>query len=223
MAIAFVQNVLFRTDGGSSVTGNTSATGSGNLLVMSTINTDFAETVVSVIDSAGNHYTAVPGSSATGSAFTQMWYCANCLSGATTVTVTLTGSTSESLICAFFEFSGAKTTSPVDSANAIANSSANLPPDSPTITPTVAGELLVAAITYDEGQLTGVNTGWTSFQSTGIYPQAAAYYINPPLSSQQAIWTPNSGNGDVATSIASFFPPSSGPSGAQKASMFLVA
>jgi hypothetical protein len=233
MAITKVQGVLNRTNS-SSGSISISPTTTGNLIVVGAAYTAVVQTnptVSSVTDDAGNTYTHVPSSlSPTGGnngadeffIATDLWYCANCLSGALTISVSWSDTTPQTVFLYAYEFSGAKTTSPVDSANTLADAGggAHAAPTSPTLTPTQTGELLFTVMLNNGTQISSANSPWNVDTTNSGFPQTAAWTVNAPLISQQAIYSPTT-MGTLATSIASFKAPStSNP--ALPTTMFLV-
>ncbi len=208
MAIALVQqNYMIAVSSNTNVTNLGGTIVSGHLLV-ATIAWINNLTVTSVMDSAGNTWTQVPGAASglsPGNYQSDIWYCKNCLAGAPfgTVTVTMSG-TALRLRVWVTEWSGADTSAPVDLAH---NLSTHAGPTSPAILPSVSGQLLVAVLASNVNTITAVSTGWTAL-GPGADSWETDYYINPAVSSQQAIYTPTSDE-DFSSSIVSFLPLSS--------------
>ncbi len=238
MSIAYVQDVLFRSNGNPAIaTGTFAATGSGNFLVLGIgVYGDpdqWIAGVQSIIDDAGNTYIQAPGAASDttdgGGVFaphvgSDIYYCANCLPGATTLTVTINSPSGNGGITfgSFYEFSGVKTVGAFDSANNFANPyGTGAAPVSPTLTPSVSEELLFTVLVQDANQATGINPPWILDTTNSGFPQSAAYTINAPLSSQQAVYIPTL-IGDVASSIASFLAASPPPPPTNNSDMFLT-
>ena len=218
MAIAFVQSAAADFYP-SPISGNVTITGStaGNLLIAG-VSASYYGVASSVTDNAGNIYTSVPSLTSTDGTFgTSIWYCNNCLGGATIVTVTFSTAIGEGTM-AVYEFSGQNTGSVVDSANTSTGSGTAA--ISATLTPSVTGELLIAYAVNGTSGITSVTSPWVLIIPSGS-AAGSAYYLNPPISAQQATFNYPSGS-SYATSIAAFLPPSSGPNPAVATSMFLV-
>src|SRR5579871_1582860 len=112
MAISPVQSVSSYQTGSSYVL-TCAATGSGHLLVLAfdVIGGGITDPFISSItDNVGNTYINAPGTKASDG--TTIWYCENCLPGATTVTITYNGSGFNNVW--FQEFSGVKTSGSLD-------------------------------------------------------------------------------------------------------------
>ncbi len=193
----------------------------GNLLLMNCAWINNVN-VSSVVDTAGNTFTKVPGAASGGSNGyrSDIWYQENSLAGLPgyTVTVTMSG-TALRLRSWFSEWSGVRLSGSLDSAG---NISGPASPVSPVITPSVANQLLIATISSNDNAITGRNAPWTVLPSDGGgESNETDYYINAPLSSQQVVYQPTTSE-DFGSSVASFFAPATGPSNAVKSGMFLV-
>lgn len=218
MSIAFVQGAR---NGGSfsSSTIACSATGTGNLIIITIgVNPTF-NIVTSITDNKSNTYIQVPGAQAseTGAGITDIWYCPNAIGGVTGVTVHV--GTLASGFVYLMEFSGVKTTSPIDNANALSQG-AGQPSTGPVLTVSNSGDLLITTINKSATIVTGITAPWVVASGTG--DDNNVYLIAPGSTGNfHATYTPTSSDAYAASGVA-FFPPSSGPSGAQQASTFLV-
>lgn len=132
-----------------------SGVAAGNLLVLCLGGN--GTSVTSVVDSSGN--TVSTGVAMSGSPRgAGIYYVANTSSGSHTLTVTFSGSSPNELLMVG-EYSGAATTAPLDQASTIATGTGNAL-TSPSITPSVNGELLSAcAIQATAGD---AFSGWTN-------------------------------------------------------------
>jgi hypothetical protein len=191
MAITFVQEGNNRTLG--SITSvPISATGSGNLIVV--MFGSLISTVTTVTDNAGNTYYLASGGSGVNfqGGAVQIWYAYNSLSGATSVTVSINSS---HLVVSVQEFSGVLSTSdPLDIAvfNSEDSNGCHVPPhNGPILTPSTTSELLVSFVeSFNVEIYDTVLSPWLGTSFVGIPAPACAdaYYINPPVSTQQAHW-----------------------------------
>lgn len=177
----------------------------GNLYVVVAYYFNQVASVSSVTDSGSNSYVAVTNAKSGGTNVyqTDIWYSKNG-TGFSAGNVVLHMSTSIlRLRMVFLEISGASTTAPSDSGN---NIQTNGPMVSPTLTPTVANEILIAITASNETPgMTGVDSPFILDQPPANVGEgfAVAHYINPPLSSQQMSIQPTT-SFNFGGSIASF-------------------
>jgi hypothetical protein len=121
----------------------TSAEHAGNLGVVGVLWNDPSASVASLVDDAGNAYTPVGPPLSAPPYMQQVYYAANLHGGPTTVTVTI-DRTVGVLELRLLEYSGVKTTAPVDVVvGSSGQNSSHL--DSGTVTTTHAHDLLVTA------------------------------------------------------------------------------
>lgn len=180
MTIALVQSV--------SVTGaipviTIAPTAAGNLLVV--LVNDTLNTVTGIADDAGNTYQAVSGARATNTAVTtstDIWYAANIAAGATTVTITFSGS--HNGLYQVVEYSGAKTTSPVDAGAHISDANATVV--GPDLVVTDGNDLLVAVVAVGVSNPASVGAPWSTIPSSpnhvfaqSIAPGSTGTYAAP--------------------------------------------
>jgi hypothetical protein len=178
-----------------------STTSAGNLLVIGISQSSSGAFVSSVTDNATitNTYVQAPGAYTSGALMSDIWYCENCHSGATVITVNF-ASPSSTPVCSASEYSGVLTSGSFDTANHIQGGSV-----SPSITPSTAGELLFVTAGSSDAFLSAMTGAWVV---DGYEPTDDGYiwghYINPPLSVQSTTFTPSVSN--MASSVASFLP-----------------
>jgi hypothetical protein len=155
--IKYVQQAtgLTTVSTGSTVTATWAAnTTTGNLIVVAVGTNSTTTTVSSITDSQSNTYTKIDSNTA-GPGDVEIWYAKN-ITGGTTPTITVTGSTTGKFVVAANEYFGADVVSPLDkNANANGNSTATL---STTAATTKNDELVFsvgmnvnAAATYSVG------------------------------------------------------------------------
>lgn len=227
MSIAIVQSKTHgNTSSATNATTFTSTSTVGNLII---VVTGFDQAggihVTGVTDSASNTYIQVSGAQAgpsnTNESYTDIWYCENAAAISGAITVTYSQPALHALV-SIIEVSGAKNSSVLDAGSEIATSS-SLPVIGPTITPTASGELLVCVAYTSSELLTGASGSWAPGNpDMTLNGYCWADYIDAPLTAQNCNFTPNSSVPEYASSAASFLAVPSGPSDAQKASMFLV-
>jgi hypothetical protein len=214
MAIALVQNPYVNGPG-SLTTWNislTQATGSGNLLaVVLTYYPVSANTVTSMTDNAtggSNTYTQVPGAfGLTGTppaGTTDIWYCPNCKSGATTLTITFSATVTFQQ-GGLLEYSGVALSSPIDVAGVVTQQT-GATTSGPNLTITNAGDVLVAVCNVGN-TVTGVNAPWVS-EGNPNNQSAVAQYLPGATGTYSPTFTGVSGG--YCVSAAAFFPASTG-------------
>jgi hypothetical protein len=216
MAIALIQNPF--VNGAGTLTAFpitlTQATGSGNLLVVAiTYFPNTVASITSVTDNAtggSNTYTQVPSAyahiAAGSNGSSDLWYCANCKSGATTVTINF------SVTVTFeqggvLEYSGAALSSPVDVSNNVSNGSAAATTfTGPTLATTNPGDVVVAVC----NPFNTVTAVTAPFTSRGNVNNAAADsdYIPGATGSYTPTFTGTTGG--FCISAAAFLPAASG-------------
>ena len=175
-------------------------------------------TVTSITDDGSNIYHQAPGALVESPTFYRhcdIWY-ANITGAASTITIHYSHTQPFGGACVT-EWSGGATSSPLVSASNI-DEEVGSAPVSPSLTPTKAGQLLISVNNSNTSGESGVSAPWTA---TAGGTDANAYYINAPLSPQQAQFIPNTAQPYVASG-AVFDVPAVGPSAKQKASTFQV-
>jgi len=157
-------------------------------------------TVTSVTDNIGNSWVQVPNaySTSAGDGFAvDIWYCANCAGGVTTVTAHFPASASFAGLIAY-EVSGITTTSPLDlgahvSEAAVSGGNCN----GPSVT-TSSTDFLIAAGDADHG-FSGVSIPW-------VFGDEAqeGYVLNAAPGTYQPIFQAGSGSTHCLVSLAAF-------------------
>ncbi len=210
MAIALVQAVKGASSASSDLPATLSASTAGNLIVVQIANFS-TRLVTSVTDNVLNAYTQAPNAHfANGAYETDIYYCTNCIAGATTVTAHLSGLAS--VIMSVEEYSGVLATSGAfDTANGQYQASGSAV--GPSLTPSAAGELLVSSSGSTDVFITGVSSPWaTLVHETSVNGFASGYYINAPLSAQQAPFTPTTSMRSISSGAVFFQAPTGGAS-----------
>jgi hypothetical protein len=209
MAISLVQTVVF-TYSSSSTSQNVTvaSTGANALIVVYSIiqpTTGSGPHVNSVTDNQSNTYTKINASQTGGvdQGNSDIYYSQGSTSGVTTVTVNFDSSSSSGIVYVQ-EYSGVATSGALDQfAGLTQNSTAIDNTHTPTITPTVNNELVVA-IAGD-----GLNAGITAVSSPYILddhttPFALCHLIQTTASSTMATFTNGFGSMRYISEIASF-------------------
>lgn len=221
MAISIVQQVFLYVAGGGNVT--ISATSAGNTLVV-LLGYEGNLAATTITDNKSSIYTHCTNAGAdrtlADAVTTDAYYSKNIASGITTLTVTPPGACDVYI----YELAGASTTAPFDSANNLTSSSL-ITATTPAITPSRAGNILVAWAYFSTGNIDmshGFAAPWTGTYTSGpALGDGGCYYLNAPLSSQQATDSALS-PAKVASTVVSIVPDASGPSNATKTGMFLI-
>ena len=210
VAISFVQSTNHVQTGGATITVSTTASGTGNLLVIAA-SFYSGGPITGITDNVGNMYIQVPGVYVVGPSVNEtvdVWCCVSSLSGATSITVTFTSAIVKGM-AVFFEYTDPGHTFSVDAGSHGVNAT-------PSVTTTNSGDVLVACATTDNG-VNSVNSPWTHFVAP-LFGVGAADYITSSTGVYPTEFNTNGGN--VVFGIAAFSP-SAGPS-RKKESMLLV-
>lgn len=207
MAISRVQAVSVVNTTGTITNITISATGTGNLLVVTIIGGPGGQGISSITDNAtggSNTYIQTPsGYVNDGSHVADTWYAKNINSGATTVTVTIGTSTgSGNCVIGVTEYSGADTSAPLETS---AHTSSTGSPVGPALTTASTGSVLIAICEATSTGTTGVSSPWTS---TTVSIPFTADYLPGASGTYTANFTPTSSQAYVSSG-ASFLPPSS--------------
>lgn len=207
MAITQLQKVKVDSNSTPNPVATISASQVGSLIVVQAAN-DTGLVVNSIDDNKSNVYGLAVGTKGTQNAAEwELWYCANATAGVTTVNLHWSGNANQ--IISVEEYSGVKLSSPLDLTNSLPMTSGS--PIGPSLTPSVAGELLVTSCICNDFFLTGVSAPWLLTQVATVFDGwAGAYYVNPPLSSQQAAFIPTTGVFQAGSLVASFLPQPAG-------------
>ena len=212
-SVAGVPLLLVQQQGVASTPTTIAPTTVGNLIVVSlALSGTSSGTVTSVTDNAPggtNIYVQAPNARATdtgGSFVTDIWYCKNCKAGATSVTV---NSASSVAAVAVYEFSGADTNNPFDTANHADNQTAgttgNHTMPNPSLTTNFAKEILVSAIA-NGGNIIDIENPFANYQAF-----VGAVQIVTALGTYNATFDSNTSGDVYCAGLAGFTTPSSGP------------
>jgi hypothetical protein len=199
MAIAFVQVAQANSNSVAFSSNNTA----GNLLVCAIAS---GGNVTNVTDTAGNTWTKLEDTDDAGSPlYADLWYTADCLGGANTVSLSGGFGGFESIAVA--EFSGIAAVSPADQSSGAQGDLALLQsPDSGDVTPTEADELLVGVICNSVGKATTwTNTFNEVAETTNGRNVSLAYLIVDSIATWAAEGTlPEGGTTPWAALIGTF-------------------
>jgi hypothetical protein len=190
------------------------ATGAGNLLVVGVSNWRSAgnihvNTITDNATAGTNTYISANALSqdTTGHTTSEIWFAKNSNSGATTVTITLSGA-GDSNNAWFAEFSGMDQSSPLDRKAMFNTQPANTLVSSPLVTPSTVPSV-VFSISGVANFESGLHTG-SPFTSMGILNgDGMAYLITSASGNYGAIWDQGSA-GTWNASTVSFKPASGG-------------
>lgn len=200
MAIALVQHtfadqtVATSTSIAKAFASNNTA---GNLLI---VIGSIQDTAPSCSDSAGNTYlTAVSRDTSGGFGYQRIFYCANCKSGANTVTLSYASSgTSDNVVIS--EWSGASTGTGVFDQSAGASTPNGTDANCGPVITTSNGQVVVGFCRAGSGS--GVGAGWTTLDNPSSY--TAEYQLQTVAGSITAVWT--SASTGAESVMASFKP-----------------
>jgi hypothetical protein len=218
MGIALVQSAGSTSWGPSPAAVAFSAnTTAGNLLVAQIVT--FSNDYVSGVTGAGGSWTLASREllSTGGTASCEIWYAADIGGGSETVTVTVPGGSSYVAV-AISEWSGAATSSVLDQATGNTNVNGGgsaYAPVTPSITPTVTGELLIAAAVTQQAMTSGggytngfaESAGMADIYAVTPYPHYTdGVYLVDPADSAISAGFLKSPSGYYSTVIAAFLP-----------------
>lgn len=194
----------------------TSNVAAGNLLIciVHIYNNGGGPGTITVTDTLGNTWVQAAGGLAGyfGLGWTEIWYCANCLGGANTVTATCTANGSSNYPgITLFEYSGVATSSPLEAHADASGSAAGA--DSGNLTTSSASCLLIGF----EGNVTGATTftpgaGWTVRETAD--GKASEKIVTPGTYSYSGTYSPsvNWGLNVIAFKAPGGAPPAGGKS-----------
>lgn len=198
MSLALVQNPFHQTAAGSTSAACTltQALGSGNLVVVM-LSGSGSETVSSITDNGGtpNAYSQASGCYGTdsGGRWVDIWYAKNSLSGATTITATISSTSKHNL--QVYEVSGADTSTPVDVTGVHGGSTTGTVDTGPSITTVSANDFLAATIRSSGNGVTSENDA-TFTLDTGNSSCGCSHAIVSSTGTYTPAW-----NDSVATTI----------------------
>jgi hypothetical protein len=182
------------------------ATGQGHLLVIGWqigggANTSTA--VTSVTDNVGNTYAEAGAARSVDTAagsVADIWYAANSVAGATSVTITPSTSVNNGG-AVIWEFSGVSTTSPLDQTAILNSQSSSSTPSGASVT-TTAAEVIISLAPVS-GNITGINSGNAFVNDSTLKGNGWSYLVTSTAGVYSAQWT-ESPAGTYSSSTASF-------------------
>ena len=193
------------------------ATGAGNLIVVSyTTSSDF---ITGITDNKGNTYVSTTEDN-NGQASIGIWYAKNSIAGATTVTLNF-GTNSDNGPTWIEEFSGMDKYAPFDTGNTMTNGTASTTLTGPTVTTSMAKDVLVSVVGQGSTVSAGMHAGNPFTQLTvSSFGDDSAYYLPTSTGTYGAVWNANASTA-WDSSIAAFKPSScvTSPSFVQASSM----
>lgn len=161
----------------------------GNLLVL-TLCSSTAQFITAVTDNTGNTWSEVPNARSHQTQYTSLWYAQNIAGGSTTISVTASGTANMDLTA--LEYSGVSLSAALlPGSGAHANNGGSTGPTSPSVTPSVANQLIVV-VALGEGQnLSSVQSpfttrGFSSYETSSCVGD----YIDPSTSAISATFNP---------------------------------
>lgn len=220
MAIALVAHTGVQSTNGNTITTSAIDTSTANFLVAVTGSSDGTAPVSDSKTGSWTPRTIYDGSH---SPMVRIWFATNPTVGAGH-TFTVTASSKFPTLC-IAAFSGVDTTAPYDGNENGAYTSAVTTAQAGSITPSLAGELVIAGLAWDSGfAASGINGGFTitdQFPLVGglAYGGALAYLIQTSAAAANPTWTIASATTNIAADIAAFqagaaatgLPPGLGP------------
>jgi len=173
-------------------------TGSGNLIVIGSINASTSTAISSITDNVGNTYVSAAAKCTDSAGATgEIWYAKNSKAGATTVTITYSASTSNQSWA--FEVSRMDLTTPVDVVGQMSNATSASPKPGPSLTTTKAHDFVVS-LCAPGGNVTAVASPFVGV--TFVNGNGAGYLNTVKIGTYQASWTTTGGTNYCATSVA---------------------
>ncbi len=188
------------------------ATGNGHLLVvgLQLEGGSTTTTVTGITDNAGNAYTEAGAARAIdvgGPDVVDIWYGKNSVPGATSITITTSGSMSNAAIV-IWEFSGADLTVPLDQTSVLNNQAATATPSGAPVTITSASEVIIS-IADVAHSLNGIVSGNPFINDSTLFGNGWAHLVTSTTGVYAPQWNQNS-PGSYASSTASFKAASTG-------------
>jgi hypothetical protein len=194
------------------------ATGSGNVIIVGFQmggGGDTSTTVGSVTDDAGNAYVeagSAPSLDSSGGSVVDIWYAKNSTSGATTVTVSPSATTTNAGVV-IWEFSGVDRIAPFDQTAALNSQDASDAPAGASVTTTSASEVVISLMAV-AGNVTGPAQGNAFTIDSSIKGNGWAHLITSSTGTFAAQFN-QSPAGTYASSTVSFKAASSSGNGSQ--------
>ncbi len=192
------------------------STGSGHLLVVG-LNLEggsTSTTVTSITDNVGNTYVEAGAARSTyapksNCCVVDIWYAKNSVAGATSITITPSGSMSNSA-AVIWEFSGADSTAPLDQTAVLNSQPTTTAVAGAAVTITSATEVVIS-LAEVANSVTGIVSGNPFINDATTFEDGWAHLITSSTGTYSAEWT-QSPSGTYASSTASFKAASSSPS-----------
>jgi hypothetical protein len=191
------------------------STGSGHLLVVGIQmggGVSTSTTISSVTDNAGNVYAeagAARSIDSGASSVADIWYAANSIAGATTITITTSASTSGAG-AVIWEFSGVSTSSPLDKTAVLNSQPSSATVSGAAVTTTSSAEVVISLAAV-AGNVTGIASGNSFTSDSTLKGNGWAHLVTSSTGTYAAQWT-QSPSGTYTSSTASFKAASSTPS-----------
>jgi phospholipase C len=182
------------------------ATGSGNLVAVALI-FNGTTSVASISDSAGNTYVSGGAKAAVSNFTTEIWYAANSISGATSITPKFVG-TPTNVEMSEWEVSGLSTSAP-DAANTACGSATASNTDGALVTTSTADDFIVSIMYAGAVTFTATSNGnaFTDDFTTSGRGWAHLTSNSAAAGSYQASWvTSNTPSGRYCSSTVAFHP-----------------
>ena len=182
------------------------ATGSGHLIVVGWLGVTGSTTTISgITDNVGNVYTEAGAARATrdvdNTTVVDMWYAKNSNSGATSIAINPSASV-QTAGAVIWEFSGADTSAPFDSAAVLNSQPATATPTGAAVTTAAANEVIVSIgeVNYT---VTGIASGSPFTNDSLVLANGWAHLITSSAGTYAAQWN-ESPAGSYASSTAAF-------------------
>jgi hypothetical protein len=177
-------------------------TGSGDLLVVATGDFSTKQPITAMTDDAGNTYVSANALATNAMDMVEIWYAANSVPGATTLTVT--SATASKRQVWFLELSNMDRDAPLDVVATAGAPPPSATPEAPLVTPTTGRSVIVSvANALDDVKTVDPES---PFVAMPIFDgNDAAYYLTPSHGSFGAVWDAG-GLGDYCASTAAFKP-----------------
>lgn len=183
------------------------ATGSGHLIVVgwqSAANSNFAATIGSVTDNAGNTYVEAGAARSVDAAETDwndIWYAKNSAAGATSVVITPSASIALASVV-IWEFSGVDGAAPLDQIATLNSQASTTTPSGASVTITQPNEVVITLADVAT-TVTGIVAGNPFVNDSSLFTNGWAHYITSSAGTYSAQWN-QSPPGTYGSSTVSF-------------------
>lgn len=193
MAIALVAQTTGSAASGTGATPACTATGGNTLLALVSRGTGSSTgSITSFTDTGGNTWTLLTSGAVSGSSNTRIeaWVAENAVSPGT---ITLASATASTWAWNILEFSGVLSASSLDVASpALSGNASSTTQATPSITTTVANDVVVAAWHFGQTTTSGLTAGWTAgtnFDDAAVGSGRVAYQLNVATAAYSATLT----------------------------------